>query len=313
MSRQLELLASVGFVAVGFIILSLSCVKPVQQGALRDDTGRYSQIDLSSLEVKLRSPESFAYDQASGCYFISNVNGASDAKDDNGYVIKLDSSFNLIDNYFIDGREETIVLNAPKGLVVIKEELYVCDLDAVRVFSCATGEHLFDIDFSKTGATFLNDIAADSAGNLYVSDTYQNRIYRVDANHEISVYAGIDFPNGVCVGDDGSIYVVTWEAGRRLLVLPSARIFEIRPDRQVEPLWFSTEYENLDGVAFDGAGRLLFSDYGRGIVYAFDPADGSLAKIAEGVGTPADISFDREHGLVLIPDLQGNLIVLKQR
>jgi len=293
-------------------IVLISCTgESVQKSDLADHAGRYNAIDLSHLDVTLASPESFIVDEASGCYFVSNVNGASDTKDDNGFIIKLDSNFNLIDNYFIDGRDDAIDLHTPKGMVVSRGVLYVCDLDTVRGFSSETGAHLFDSDFTPLGATFLNGITADSAGNLYVSDTYQNKIYRVDTNGYLSMYAEISFPNGLCLGPDGALYVVTWEAGRRLLFLEDARIFRIQPDGLVNAMWFTTEFENLDGVDLDDAGRLVFSDYGHGVVYAFEPTTGMLAKIAEGIGTPAGISCDRSRGLILIPDLQGSIAVLK--
>lgn len=291
----------------------LSCGgDPVQKGALVDQRGGYRAVDLSNLEVTLASPESFIVDEQSGCYFISNVNGAAGAKDDNGYIIKLDSSFNVIDNYFIDGRDDDIVLHAPKGMVIRDTVLHVCDLDALRSFSTGSGAPLGEIDFSQVGATFLNGITADNAGNLYVSETYQHKVYRVDNDGIVHVHAEISFPNGLRATSDGAVYVVTWETGRRLLLLETARIFRVDPNGRTEPMWFEIEFENLDGVDVDADGRLIFSDYGRGVVYAFDPKSGELAKVAEVSGTPAGISCDRSRGLILIPDLQGELVVLKQ-
>jgi hypothetical protein len=50
------------------------------------------------------------------------------------------------------------------------------------------------------GAKFVNDVAAASNGDIYVSDTYTNRIYRTGENKEAEVWLEderLEFPNGL--------------------------------------------------------------------------------------------------------------------
>ena len=72
--------------------------------------------------------------------YVSNVNGDPTAKDGNGYISKLYKSGEVCTNKFIEG------LNAPKGMVIVNEVLYVTDIDKVLGFEVNSGKKTFEYD-----------------------------------------------------------------------------------------------------------------------------------------------------------------------
>ena len=120
----------------------------------------------------LKNPESVAYAPKQNVMFVSNVNGNPTQKDQNGFISKvLPSNGNIIELNWVTG------LNAPKGVAISNNNsrLYVSDItDLVEI----------DIDnrkinrFNAPGSVFLNDVVSDNQGNIYVSDTITNTIYK---------------------------------------------------------------------------------------------------------------------------------------
>ena len=96
------------------------------------------------------------------------------AKDGDGQILKLDKKGNILEASFTQEK-----LNAPKGLAVNKEILYVNDIDRLLAFDLKSGKKLYEIDFSKD-SSFLNDIAVWDNNTLYVSATDKNKLYKVN-------------------------------------------------------------------------------------------------------------------------------------
>jgi hypothetical protein len=74
------------------------------------------------------------------------------SKDGDGKIIKMDKKGTIIDASFV--REK---LNAPKGLAVNKEILFLNDIDRLIAIDINSGNKLYEIDFVKD-TSFLNDI-----------------------------------------------------------------------------------------------------------------------------------------------------------
>jgi hypothetical protein len=86
----------------------------------------------------LKAPASIIVDPALGNYFISNTNGNSAKRDNNGFILKLDSSGKTL--FTIRGGEPQITLNAPDGLALQGNNLYVTDIDSLRWFDKNSGK-----------------------------------------------------------------------------------------------------------------------------------------------------------------------------
>jgi len=86
-------------------------------------------------------------------------------------------------------------LNAPKGLGLYKGKLYAADIDEVVVVDIKKGA--IDKKIPIDGAKGLNDISIGSDGVVWVSDSKNNVIYKIE-NDKPSVYLeGLKGANGV--------------------------------------------------------------------------------------------------------------------
>jgi sugar lactone lactonase YvrE len=148
------------------------------------------------------------------------------------------------------------------------------------------------------------DVAYDAAGNLYVSDTGNHRIRRIDAkNGTISTVAGsgkkgfsgdggpatqalLDEPYGICLDDRGNLYFAD-RLNRRVRLVDAAtgRISTVAGDGSnassgdggpaakaglIEP----------NGVALDGKGRLYIADVAAHRIRVVDLATGTISTYA---------------------------------
>lgn len=90
----------------------------------------------------LESPHSFLADPPSRSYFISNINGETNARDNNGFITKLSDDGRIIAFKFIEGGRGDVTLHAPKGMAIVDHVLYVTDVDTLRAFDKNTGKPL---------------------------------------------------------------------------------------------------------------------------------------------------------------------------
>src|SRR3546814_10575543 len=73
-------------------------------------------------------------------------------------------------------------LDAPKGLALANNRLYVSDIDQLVAIDTATGA--VAQRWPATGAKFLNDVVADMDGRVFVSDMVTNQIWLLDRSEE---------------------------------------------------------------------------------------------------------------------------------
>jgi hypothetical protein len=252
------------------------------------------------------TPESILYDAANDKYLVSNINGGPNDADNNGFVsiVNPDGSIQQLD--FIAGGKKGVTLNAPKGLALHGGTLYVADITAVRKFNAKTGAPLGAIQFPK--ATFINDIAVESDGTLYVSDTGikiagndvtptgSDAIYKV-VHGKVSVFAKgehLNRPNGLAFVN-GALVTVTF--GNKQLFL-----FDTKGT-----ITSTTELPatTLDGVVALPNGQLLVSSWEKQSVY-IGSIGGSWSVASDSLPSPADIGFDPTRNRVLVPVFVGN-------
>lgn len=253
----------------------------------------------------LQSPYSFISGQTGNEYFISSVNGAPDAADNNGFITKLDANGKVIALKFIQGGKDGVTLHAPKGMALVERTLYVADLDMLRGFEIDTGKGILAIPLSEGTANgssrvSLTDVAWDGKGLLYCSDQRGNRIYRIELGSRKASLLVADQalagPAGLAVHPkSGHLIAVSWDKGK---------IFDISPEGAVTELvsngFFSNRFRNLRGVEFDRWGNMYVSDSTLGKVWRMT-WDKKFQVIAEYLPSPGDLGIDRANNLILVP------------
>lgn len=259
----------------------------------------FAQITVTDLQ----SPYSFVSSPSGKEYFISSVNGEPEARDNNGFITKLDANGKILNLKFIQGGTAGVTLHAPKGMALIGQTLYVADLDHLRAFDITNGKPVAEIFLpGGTGSDHasLTDVAYDGTGILYCSDQHANRIYRVELpSQKISILVAdpaLAGPTGLAVHPkSGRLIAVSWEKGK---------IFEIAQDGTLSELFsngfFSGRFTNLRGVDFDRWGNMYVSDFTRGKVWRMT-WDKRFQVIAEYLPSPGDLGIDRVNNLILVP------------
>lgn len=254
-------------------------------------------------------PESVRFDRARGVWYVGNFNGSGNARDDNGLISRVLADGTLDTLTFVDGGRDDVTLHAPRGMYVVGDTLWVCDVDAIRGFDTRTGAFVAAVDMTRWDPGFLNDIAADDSGSLYVTDTGRQRIYRIRGREatialEDSV---LGMPNGIA-----------WHPGeRRFIVVPfdgSRTLLAWRPGQPPEPWRTLPSGGRYDGVEILRDGRVVLASQTDSSVYvlAADPeADRDSVRVRIRVqGAPADLGVDENGGRIGVPYIARNLIEL---
>ncbi|MEM9683286.1 MAG: hypothetical protein AAF942_08480, partial [Pseudomonadota bacterium] len=149
------------------------------------------------------APKSVLYDARTDAYFVSNVHGDPTVRDRNGYISKIGTDGSLIRKYWFRG------LDAPKGMAVFGNYLFVADIDQLVVIHKLTGQLL--ARHPAADAKYLADVAADGLGRIYVSDMLGNAIYRLQ-NGAFGKWVASDAlmgPNALKVVKD-ELWVAGW-------------------------------------------------------------------------------------------------------
>lgn len=253
--------------------------------------------------IGLESPNSFVGDPSGKEYFISNINGEPEARDNNGFITKLNTEGKVTDLKFIQGGVANVLLHAPKGMTFVGTILYVADLDQLKGFDKTTGKLVTTVPFSSLSQTqvSLTDVAASPTGLLYASDQTANSIYRIKPsdNHRVDLLIHderLAGPAGIAIHPrTNHLIVVSWEKGKILEITPDGQLTELESNG-----FFTSRFQNLSGIDFDQWGNMYVSDITKGKIWRMT-RDHRFQVIAEYLPAPADIGIDRVNNLILVP------------
>jgi len=271
-----------------------------------DSTGGRSSLGANPVThiTRLEDPESVRYDAEQDVFFISNMFGYGSAKDGVGYITRVRASDFSADN-FVEGGTNGVTLNAPKGMAIVGDTLWVADIDVVRGFNRKTGSPVGTIDFAAFKPTLLNDVAAGPNGVIRVSDSgllmsdkgvlYRtgDRVFEVDAHRTIRVAAEgsqLGHPNGLA-----------WDPhdGRWLMVnfAPFESALVVLKDSVRSTL--ARGSGRFDGVEVLDDGRVLYTCWTDSSLHVY--ANAADARLIRNLPMPADIGVDTRRHRVAIP------------
>jgi sugar lactone lactonase YvrE len=247
-------------------------------------------------------PESVLWDADKKVLYVSNINGGPADKDGNGYISKLSVDGKLITEKWAIG------LDGPKGMALAKGRLYVTDIDRLVVIDTATGK--ITKTYAAPEARFLNDIALDGDGGVYVSDMMGNALWRLKGTkfQKWLSDAQLENPNGLRI-ESGRLVMAAWGpmTGQGFATSrPGALKAVTLADGMIRDL--TGPIGNLDGLEPDGKGGWLVSDWMKGGVFAID-RKGSVAKILPLPQGSADIGYVVEQKLLLVPMMMDGKVV----
>jgi sugar lactone lactonase YvrE len=260
----------------------------------------------------LKTPESVRYDPELDVFYISNINGDPSTHDGNGFiaVVRADST-GAATKILVQGGKNGAKLDAPKGLALVGDTLWVADIDHVRAFNRRTGAPIADIDLSNQKVTFLNDVAVDSSGTIYVTDTGitldkkgamshpgVDRIFRIKGRTAVGITAdSLDWPNGIAWDNASSRFIIAPAGGKVLRTWKDG-------DRAATSLVAGPG--DFDGVEVLADGRILVSSWADSAVHVVQ--NGELTTLVPNVSGPADIGVDTKRNILAIPRFNDNKV-----
>jgi len=244
-------------------------------------------------EAVFEGPESVIFDDKNKLFYVSNVNGHPLEADGNGYISTLAADGTLIKQKWLTG------LNAPKGLTLVGSTLYVADINELVVIDTNTAT--ITARYQDKDAKFLNDVAADTAGTIYISDMFTDKIHQLNGD-TFSVWLSSDQlekPNGLLVEGDNLI-VGSWGVmtdGFATETPGHLKTIDLKT-KKISSLGNKTPAGNLDGVESDGKGKYFVTDWLNGKLLYITPEGDSTTLLVLGQGSADHTVVD---DLVIIP------------
>ena len=209
-----------------------------------------------------------------------------------GGIATLATDGTVIDKDWLTG------LNAPKGMAMFKNRLYVADITELVVIDIKKRELIKKIPIADS--VFLNDVTVNSSGIVYVSDTRTNKIHQIKNDVPSLYLENMTSANGLKVF--GSSLIVG--ADKELLLV----------GRDKKPLTLATGFaQGIDGIEMVSRGEFIVSCWPGLVYYVY--SDGKIELLidsqAEKINT-ADIGFDPNTRQVFIPNFFKNSVTAYQ-
>jgi len=240
----------------------------------------------------LKVPESVLFDAGNQVLYVANIDGAPDAKDGKGSIGKVGLDGKIIATDWVSG------LNAPKGMALVKNTLWVADVDEVVAIDIKSGQITKRVKIE--GAKFLNDVAADAKGSVYVSDSQTKQVHKIDNGKSTVYLANLQGPNGVLVYN------------KDIYVLDNGTMNKVGKGKSLEKLAEGLE-GHTDGIENVEGNDFIVSGW-EGVIY-YVKADGSHEKLLDTRDqkiNAADIGYDAKKKIVYVPTFFKNSVVAYQ-
>jgi DNA-binding beta-propeller fold protein YncE len=261
-------------------------------------------VESWRIETSLMRPESVIYDKDRKVLYVSNINGKPTGKDGNGYISRISTDGKILTEKWVTG------LDAPKGMAIDGDFLYVSDIDRMVKISLKTAGIVSE--YSAPNARFLNDVAIDNNGTVYVSDSKRQTIYQL-SEEQLTVWVDdvrISRPNGLYAQED----VLIVAAGDTSADKPGrSRYLQTISyhNKSIRALNDTTPIGSVDGIERSGAGEYFLTDFRSGDIFYYTHDTGAVI-----IGSPekstADLDYDPINNILYVPILKtGKLIAYK--
>jgi glucose/arabinose dehydrogenase len=201
-------------------------------------------------------------------------------------------------------------LDDPKGIVSFQRFLFVADKKrVVRIDPKGQVTVLAKPEAFPVPPVFLNDIAVDEQGTLYVSDSGDlagngGAIFRIDQKGKVTLVAdgkknsAVKAPNGLFHDSLMHLLFVDFSTGE----LHRLKIADGTSEKLADG------FGGADGLVFDPYGRLYVSDWKNGKVFVIPRPGEKPVLLAEGFQSAADLCYDIPRRRLLIPDMKAGTI-----
>lgn len=263
-------------------------------GCLSAQAQAQHSLEQVWLAPDLPTPESVLYvpDKKTPYLFVSLIDGLAEGVDGKGGIARLTTDGEVSDKNWLTG------LNAPKGMALVQNRLYVADITELAVIDIKKRELIKKIPLP--GAVFLNDVTANSSGVVFVSDTSANRVYRIEQDVPSVYLENMNNVNGLKV------------FGSNLIVGLGTELLLIGADKR--PLALAKGFaQGIDGIEMAKRGEFIVSCWAGLVYYVY--SDGRIELLINSQAqkiNAADIGFDPNTQRVFVPNFLTNSVTAYQ-
>ena len=250
-----------------------------------------------------QAPESALFDSERNVVYVSNVAGEPNDKDGIGFISRISLDGAMQDSEWITG------LNAPKGMIMHGDLLYVSDVDTLVEIDVTTGA--ITNSWAAEGSQFLNDTAVDGDGRIFVSDMLADSIYVLE-NGTLTVFIqdpALLHPNGLRV-EGGKLLVAGWGEDIQpdfSTTTPGRLVSVDLTTKEISAVGSGEPVGNLDGLEPDGAGNWMVTDWVGGALYRIHP-DGAAEQLIDLNMGSADLEYMESEKLAIIPMMMDGVV-----
>lgn len=243
--------------------------------------GGYGGDGGPAVEAPLDGPQGIAFDRSGSLYIADSGNNAIRKVDAKGIITTVTRAHKSAKKSKTKPALNT-QLDSPDSLTLDKEgNLYFTQLDQVckltpqgKLYRIAgTKKAGYDGDGGPAIKAHLNDprgIVIDSKGNLYIADSKNNRVRKIDRSGKITTIAGtskevttgdggpairasLKFPSQLAINRQNELYIATLDGVRKI-------------DRQgIITTLPGTHEATLTAIALDNQGNLYIGEMYEGI------------------------------------------------
>jgi sugar lactone lactonase YvrE len=296
-------------VSVAAVVLASAC-RPADGHVVKsgdEDRSQPPGVDHIASIAGFRAPESARYDPDQDAWFVSNIVGFGSEKDGQAYIVRIEAGDLDSMTVFARSGVNGVVLDAPKGMTIQGDTLWVADIDVLRGFDRKTGAPVGTIDLRPQNPVLLNDVATAPDGTLRVTDSGilmtekgvlrpgGDRIFTVGPGHAVSVLRSgpeLGEPNGI-----------TWDAVNDRWVVVGFKRFNASVYGYTADFSTSTRISTgggeFDGVEVLPSGAIVYASWADSSLHAVH--EGKDSRVVRFVPEPADIGYDTRRGIVAIP------------
>ncbi|MCA9017195.1 MAG: SMP-30/gluconolactonase/LRE family protein [Planctomycetaceae bacterium] len=289
---------------LGSAALAQDAAKTFQAGkplGAVNEAGKFVPIsDNVKVYGSFRFAESCVYDPERNLIVVMNAGVPETMQKNDGYVSLLNPDGSVHTTKWIGANRNGLTLNHPLGSAIHNGTLYTADIDVVRTFDLASGKP--GRAYPVKGATFLNGIAVNKEGTVFVSNSRpENRVYKITADGDVSLFVDgtpLDIPNGVAIDPDGNVVVVN-VGNNDVMTFDPANGKLLRTEHAAEG--------GNDGLVILPNGTKYVSSVRFGSVSEIRP--GKPAKvIASGIPSAASMGYDSKQKQLIIPMNDNNAV-----
>ena len=306
---------------------------------LAGTVGSFGSDDGIGTSALLNNPDGLVVDNSGNVYVADTNNNLIRKIDSSGKVTTIAGTGSAGS---ADGIGTSASFDSPIGITLDSSgNIYVADYgnhlirkidSSGNVTTLAGSGSSGSSNGNGTSASFYNPIgiAVDSDGNVYVGDTGNNQIRKIDSSGNVTTLAGSESsgsedgqgtsasfykPYGIAVDNSGNIYVADAKNYRIRKIDSSGNVTTLAGSGSqglVDGNSTTASFDLPRGIAVDGSGNVYVGDTSNHLIRKIDSsgnvttlAGNGIKGSADGNGTSA--SFNYPYGIAV--DNSGNIYV----